>query len=141
MARRELRTTANMSSLVVRRPRYPSMTRGSEVSGDGGHVGVRASGPQPDPSSVMPMASATRCGASEELVGGDKRMNGVTSVTRSTTGLGGMVQWSVADGRVWLDVRRMVALFGVVVTSMADGTVKIYAVIPPEDETLEDGDT
>lgn len=57
---------------------------------------------------------------------------------RPTTGHGVMVQWSVANGCVWMDARRLETLFGVVVTSTTDGTDKIYAMIPLEDETAED---
>lgn len=72
----------------------------------------------------------------QELAAGGKRRSGVTSIARPTMGLSIMVQWSVANGCVWMDVRRLEALFDVVVTSTADGTV--YAMIPLEDETAED---
>ena len=56
-----------------------------------------------------------------------------------TVGLGGVEQWSLRVGCGLIDARRLVALSGVMVTSMADGTGKIYAVIPPEDGMAEDG--
>jgi hypothetical protein len=49
-----------------------------------------------------------------------------------------MVQRSVADGLVWLDVHRLVPLSDIVMTSTADGTSKIYALIPPEYGTAAD---
>ena len=75
-------------------------------------------------------------GASLELTGGDRRIG----VTWPTMGLGGMVQQSAADGCMWMDELRLVALYGVMVMSMADRTSKVYAMIPPEDgTTTEDG--
>ena len=38
-----------------------------------------------------------------------------------------------------MDVRRLMELSGVVVTSTRDGSGKIYATIPPEDGRAEDG--
>lgn len=51
-----------------------------------------------------------------------------------------MAQQSAADGCMWMDELRLVALYGVMVMSMADRTSKVYAMIPPEDgTTTEDG--
>nr|XP_045090159.1 proline-rich protein 36-like [Aegilops tauschii subsp. strangulata] len=44
--------------------------------------------------------------------------SGVVSNASSTTGLGGMAQWSFGDGCMWMDACMMVALSGIMVTSM-----------------------
>lgn len=54
-------------------------------------------------------------------------------------GLGGLEHWSLGVGRGLMDARRLVVLPGVVVTSIADGSGKVYAMIPPEGGTAEDG--
>lgn len=54
-------------------------------------------------------------------------------------GLGGVEQWSLSVGRGLIDALRLVALSGVMVTSTADGTCRIFAVIPPKDGMAEDG--
>ena len=43
-------------------------------------------------------------------------------------------------GRGFMDTRRLVALSGIMVKSMADGFSKIYAMIRIEYGTVEDGD-
>ena len=51
--------------------------------------------------------------------GGGKRRSGVTSTARPTIDHGGMALRSFSEGRTWMDMRRMVAMSGVVVASMA----------------------
>ena len=52
---------------------------------------------------------------------------------------GGSRRRGAVESQSWIDARRLVTLFGVVVTSTAEETGKIYAVIPPEDGMAEDG--
>jgi hypothetical protein len=52
------------------------------------------------------------------------RWSGIFSRARMPVSLGGMVQWGLSGGCVMMDARRMEALSGVVVASMA-GMTKI----------------
>ena len=53
------------------------------------------------------------------MAGGDKRSSGATSTARPTTDHGGMALQIFGDGRMWMDTRRMVALFDVMLASTA----------------------
>ena len=48
---------------------------------------------------------------------GGKRRSGVTSTARLTVDHRGMELRSIGDGRVWMETRRMVALFDAMVAS------------------------
>ena len=63
------------------------------------------------------------------LSGVDKRGSGVVSDTSTTAGLSGMEQQGLAGGRVMMDERRMVVLFGVVVASTAARPGKVHAAV------------
>ena len=54
---------------------------------------------------------------------------GVPSLASTTAGLGGMEQRCLAGGRVMMDERRMVALSGVVVASMAERPDTVHATV------------
>ena len=54
-------------------------------------------------------------------------------------GLDRVEQSSLGVRRGLMDACRLVALSGVVVTSTADGPGKVYAMLPLEDGTTEDG--
>ena len=53
------------------------------------------------------------------LVGRDKWRSGVAFTARPTTDPGGMALRKFGDGRVWMDMCRMVELSGAVLASMA----------------------
>ena len=55
----------------------------------------------------------------QELVGADKWTSSFTSTIWPTMGLGGMAQWGLDDGRVTMNARRVVELFGTMAASMA----------------------
>ena len=57
----------------------------------------------------------------------------------SDAGPGGLAQRGLDDGRVLMDARKVVALFGVVVASTAVGPGKVNALISLEIGTAEDG--
>ena len=67
------------------------------------------------------------CGAAPD--GRGVRWCGVPSLASTTAGLGGMEQQGLADGRVMMDERRMVALSGVMVASMATRLGKVDAAV------------
>ena len=77
----------------------------------------------------------------EHLFTGEaNRWSNVRSTALMTVGLGGVEQWSLRVGRGLIDARRLVDLSVGLMTSMTYRNDKIYAVIPPEDETAEDDD-
>lgn len=70
----------------------------------------------------------------QELAGGDKKRSGVASTAATTTGLDGVAQRSLSDGRA-----QVVALSGVVVASTVVWLGKVNALIAPEGGMAEDG--
>lgn len=64
---------------------------------------------------------------------------GVASTASTMVGLGGVAQLSLGDGSMWMYARRVVTLSGVTVVSTAVGSGKVNSLIPPKDETAEDG--
>ena len=75
----------------------------------------------------------------QRFTGWANRWSGVTSTAFKMVGLGGVKQWSLGVGRGLIDAQRLVALSGVLVTSTAYGTSRIFAAIPSEDGIVEDG--
>ena len=53
--------------------------------------------------------------------------------------LGGVVRWSLAIRCGLMNMRRLVALSSIVVTSATIESGKVNAMTPPEDEMAEDG--
>ena len=66
----------------------------------------------------------------QRFTGGANKWRGVTSTALKKTSLGGVEQWGLSVGCGLMYACRLVAFSDVMVTSMADGPGKIYAMIP-----------